>query len=169
MWNSGRLPSMMATVSPGPTPSLASPPATASTRSSSSAQVSETESSGVRTATISGLFAAVRRSASVRVGASTARPAAAVRVPLSILASMIVSSGRHERYRRATRGPLMHRETLAGQGRDVVVQPDQEEHEDEDEPDNPGALHDREGDPPATDLLGQCPEDVAAVERQERE
>ena len=43
---------------------------------SSSDQVSETLSSGVRTATISGWLAAVRRSASVTVGASTARPAA---------------------------------------------------------------------------------------------
>ncbi len=76
MWNSGRLPSMIATVSPRPTPSFASPPATASTRRSSSAQVSETLSSVVRTATISGWLAAVRRSASVNVGASTARPTA---------------------------------------------------------------------------------------------
>ena len=72
MWNSGRLPSMIATVSPRETPSLASPPASASTRSSSSDQVSETLSSGVRTATMSGWLAAVRRSASVSVGASTA-------------------------------------------------------------------------------------------------
>ena len=67
---------MIATVSPRLTPSFASPPATASTRSSSSDQVSDTLSSGVRTATISGWLAAVRLSASVTVGASTARPTA---------------------------------------------------------------------------------------------
>ncbi len=87
MWNSGRLPSMIATVSPRPAPSFASPPATASTRWSSSDHVSETLSSGVRTATMSGLFAAVRRSASVSVGASTARPATRVIVLLSMLSS----------------------------------------------------------------------------------
>ena len=85
MWNSGRLPSMIATVSPRPTPSFASPPATSSTRRSSCDQVNDTLSSGVRTATISGWLAAVRRSASVTVGASTARPAAGAIVLLSML------------------------------------------------------------------------------------
>ena len=84
MWNSGRLPSISATVSPRLTPSFASPPASASTRSRSCAQVRETLSSGQRTATMSALFAAVRRSASVSVGASTARPTAVVIVLLSI-------------------------------------------------------------------------------------
>ena len=83
-WNSGRLDSMIAIVSPRFSPSFASPPATASTRSSSSAQVSDTLSSGTRTATTPGLLAAVRRSASVSVGASVAGPAAAVIVVLSI-------------------------------------------------------------------------------------
>ena len=87
MWNSGRLPSMIATVSPRLTPNPASPTASASTRPSSSDQLSETLSSAVRTAMISGLFAAVRRSASVTVGASTDRPAACEIVLLSILSS----------------------------------------------------------------------------------
>jgi acyl-CoA reductase-like NAD-dependent aldehyde dehydrogenase len=89
MWNSGRLASMIPTVSPRPTPSFASPPATASTRASSSDQVSDTLSSGVRTATISGWLAAVRLSASVSVGASTARPRAAVIVLLSMFPSKV--------------------------------------------------------------------------------
>jgi len=84
MWNSGRLASMIATVSPRATPSFASPPATASTRASSSDQVSAPLSSGQRTATMSGWLAAVRRSASVSVGASTALAAASVIVPVSI-------------------------------------------------------------------------------------
>ncbi len=84
MWNSGRFESMIATVSPRFTPSLARPPATASTRASSSDQVSETLSSGIRTATMSGLLAAVRRRASVSVGASTALEAEVGTVVLSI-------------------------------------------------------------------------------------
>ena len=45
MWNSGRFASMIATMSPRPTPSFARPPATASTRPSSSDHVSDTLSS----------------------------------------------------------------------------------------------------------------------------
>ena len=78
-WNSGRLESISATHSPRPTPSAASPPASASTRSANCAQVSETPSSRVLNATRSGCSAAVRRSASVTVDASTARSAGATR------------------------------------------------------------------------------------------
>ena len=88
MWNSGRFTSMIATVSPASTPSLASPPASASTRASSCDHVSDTLSSGVRTATMSGWFAAVRRSASVSVGASTAGFAVRVTVLDSTLTSL---------------------------------------------------------------------------------
>ena len=106
MWNSGRLPSMIATVSPRPTPSFARPPASASTRSSNSDHVRDTVSSGVRTATTSGLFAAVRRSASVIVGASAERPTDAAIVLLSILSSAsLVGVTPPERYR-STREPL---------------------------------------------------------------
>src|SRR6201995_1591219 len=76
---------MIATVSPRLTPSRARPPATASTRPSSSAQVSETLSSAVRTATTSGWLAAVRRNASATVCASTARAPTGVIVLLSIV------------------------------------------------------------------------------------
>ncbi len=98
-WNSGRLPSMIATVSPRRTPSLASPPARASTRCRSSGHVRETLSSGVRTATMPGWLAAVRLSASVSVVASTARPAAVI-VGLSIVfSSPVVELMCSQRYR----------------------------------------------------------------------
>ena len=61
--------------------------------------------------------------------------------------------------------PSTHAEALPAQPVDVVRQADEEEHEHEQEPDHARALHDREGDRPAADLLGQRPEDVAAVER----
>ena len=72
-WNSGRLESISATVSPRFTPSLASPPASASTRSRSSPQVIETPSSLVRTATRSGKSSAVMRKASAMERACSAR------------------------------------------------------------------------------------------------
>jgi Major Facilitator Superfamily len=56
-----------------------------------------------------------------------------------------------------------------GQRRDVVGQPDHEDQQNQHEPDHAGALHHLEGDPLAPDLLGQSPEHMAAVERQERE
>ena len=83
MWNSGRLANISATVSPFLTPRPARPPASASTRSRSSAKVSETESSFVRTATRSGLSSTVSRNASAIVAAPTARR------PATVLLSMI--------------------------------------------------------------------------------
>ena len=85
MWNSGRLPSISATVSPRRTPSSCSPRASASTRSRSSLHVSETSSSLVRTATRSGWSSAVIRKASAIVAAPTAREdaAAAVVAPMA--------------------------------------------------------------------------------------
>jgi hypothetical protein len=47
--------------------------------------------------------------------------------------------------------------------------PDREQQQDEHEADHAGALHDAERDRPAAQLLGERPEDVAAVERQQRE
>ncbi len=46
---------------------------------------------------------------------------------------------------------------------------EEEEHDHEDEAERAGALHHPEGHGPAAHLLDQAPEDVAAVERQERE
>src|SRR5947209_1525986 len=134
---------MSATVSPRRTPRSCRPRATACTRSSSSAQVSETLSSTVRTATISGCAAAVRRSASVIVGASTAGAPGRVIVLLSIAASpswtgVIL---------------LMDVEALAGERRDVVAQPDDEDQDDQREPDHAGALHHLERDPLSAHLL----------------
>ena len=85
MWNSGRLPSISATVSPRRTPSSCRPRANASTRSRSSAQVSDTSSSLVRTATRSGWSSAVILKASAIVAAPTAREdaAAAVVAPMA--------------------------------------------------------------------------------------
>src|SRR5215217_8504074 len=153
MWNSGRLPSSSAIVSPRRTPSACSPRANASTRSRSSAQVSETSSSLVRTATRSGWSSAVIRKASAMVAAPTARDPAAAGAVMG---------------RPYLRG-LTDVEALAGQSPDVVRQADHGEPDDEREADEPGPLHGRERDRPAAHLLGQGPEDVPAVERQERE
>src|SRR3954449_5939964 len=73
MWNSGRLENISPTVSPLVTPSLARPPARASTRSRSSAHVSEIESSFVRTATRSPWSSTVSRNASAIERAPTER------------------------------------------------------------------------------------------------
>ena len=61
MWNSGRLESISATLSPRCTPRPARPPASASTRSRSSAHVIVMSSPLVRIATLSGREAAVMR------------------------------------------------------------------------------------------------------------
>src|SRR6476619_5239852 len=146
---------MIATVSPRPIPSLASPPATSSTRRSSSDHVSETLSSAVRTATIPGWPAAVRRRASLTVGASTARPIAGEIVLLSMpsplqpgfrdaLGANAISGGRGSGYARRPRSAQVYAGT--GQRRDVVGEPDHEDHQDQHEPDHAGALHDLERD-----------------------
>ena len=71
-WNSGRLQSISAIVSPRLSPSSARPPASASTRSRSSPHVIVKASSLVRIATWSARSAAVMRNASASVGASAA-------------------------------------------------------------------------------------------------
>src|SRR3954453_22635758 len=142
MWNSGRLESMSATVSPRRTPSFARPPARASTRSRSSAHVKETESSIVRTATRSPWSSTVSRNASTIERAPTERRVA---------------------------GGLADIEASVGQPADVVREADDEQREHECKADEAGPLHDAEGDRAAADLLRQRPEDVATVERQERE
>src|SRR4051794_20293328 len=151
MWNSGRLESISATVSPRRTPSRASPPARASTRSRSPLHVSETSSSFVRTATRSGWSSAVIRNASAIVRAPTARRAG--------VASVVSPMGL----------TLPDLEAVAGQSPGVVAEADQEQHDHEREADEAGTLHDAEGDRAAAHLLRHGPEDVAAVEGQERE
>src|SRR5215210_2877564 len=157
MWNSGRLPSISATVSPRPTPSRASPPAMASTRSRSCAHVRLTSSSFVRTATRSGWSSTVSRNASGMVRAPSERRASTALVsPCSPAMSVGCSAiGR----------TLPDLEALPGQPADVVRQADHEQREAYEA----GTLHHAEGDRPAAHLLGQRPEDVAPVERQERE
>ena len=66
-------------------------------------------------------------------------------------------------------GQLIGREPLAAQPADVVAQADDEEEGDEQEADDRGPLDEAKRNRAAADLLGQRPEDVAAVERQERE
>src|SRR6476469_2519604 len=106
---------------------------------------------------------------------SPARPAARlstrwrswphVMVNASPFVRMATSSG----LRSTTCRTLPHPEARATEPSDVVGQPDHEQHDHEHEPDRAGALHDAERDRPAADLLRHGPEDVAAVERQERE
>src|SRR3954447_24969443 len=151
MWNSGRLASISATVSPRRTPSLARPPASASTRSRSSDHVRETESSFVRTATSSGWSSTVSRNASAIERAPRERRVAGAVVVATAPAT------------------LPDAEAAPREPPDVVREADEEEREDEREPDEACPLHDAEGDRPAADLLRERPEDVAAVERQERE
>src|SRR4051794_20503725 len=151
MWNSGRLASIRATVSPRRTPSLARPPASASTRARSSAQVSETASSFVRTATRSPWASAVSRNASAIERAPRER---------RVAGAVVVAT---------TPQTLPDAEAPAREPPDVVREADEEEREHEREADEARPLHDAEGDGTAADLLRQRPEDVAAVERQERE
>src|SRR3954454_5750843 len=142
MWNSGRLESISATVSPCATPSPARPPATASTRSRKRAQVKDSASSCVRTAIRSGWVAAVSRKASATVAAAVALLMEAT---------------------------LPDAESAVGESAEVVGQADHEQPDHEREADEAGALHDVERDRPPAHLLRQRPEDVPAVEGQERE
>src|SRR3954454_1001029 len=148
-WNSGRLESISATVSPRRTPSPASPPASASTRSRSSPQVSETSSSLVRTATRAGNSSAVMRKASAIDRACRRRETAAAVVAMP--------------------PTLPDPEAIPRQPADVVGEADEEQHEHQREAHETGPLHHAERDRAPAHLLRQRPEDVAAVEREERE
>src|SRR3954453_9555518 len=161
-WNSGRLVSSSAMHCPRSRPRRASPPASASTRSRISPHVIDTSSPLVRTNTASGLFAAVMRNASANVAASIARRAA---VPDSMSKFLPGKLTPGEAYPRS----LSDAEALARQAPDVVGEADHEDEEHEHDADVARALHDRERDRPAAQLLGQREEDVAAVEGQERE
>src|SRR6185312_3854003 len=151
--NSGRLPIISATVSPRPTPRPASPRASALTRVRSSPHVSETSSSSVRTATTCGCAAAVRRSASPSVAASTAAGVVASReTVLSSICALLDSSTR-------LAGQLddiaaaVGRSAAVLEAAQVVREADEEQHEHEREADGARALHHRERDRPAAQLL----------------
>src|SRR4051794_27651585 len=146
-WNSGRLLIISAIVSPRRSPSPCRAPASASTCSRSSLHVHSVEPSSVRTATSSARSVEVSRNASARLVALTPRVGAAVSPAM----------------------PSSYSESLALQRVDVVRHPDGEDGDDEDEADDAGPLHHGERDGPPADLLGDRPEDVPAVERQERE
>src|SRR3954451_11536898 len=147
-WNSGRLLIISAIVSPRRRPRPCSAPASASAFSRSSAHVYSVEPSSARTAPSSARSPEVSRNASARLVALTPRVGTAAVSPAM---------------------PSSYSESLALQRVDVVRQADQEDRNDEHEAHDARALHDREGDRPPADLLGDGPEDVAAVERQERE
>src|SRR4051794_10333065 len=147
-WNSGRLLIISAIVSPRRSPSPCRAPASASTCSRSSLHVHSVEPSSVRTATSSARSADVSRKASARLVALTPRGGTAAVSPAM---------------------PSSYSESLAAKRVDVVGQADHENRDDEHEADDARALHDGVGDRLAADLLGHRPEDVAAVERQERE
>src|SRR5690348_4003286 len=127
-WNSGRLPSIRAIVSPLRSPSSCRPPASASTRSRSSPHVQEISSSLVRTATSPARLLDVMRKASAIVAASTPRCAAV------LLSTATPLPG------------LLHSEAIAPKSIDVVGEPDHEDQDHQDEPHVAGLLHDPERD-----------------------
>src|SRR3954469_3610436 len=150
-WNSGRLPSMRAIVSPLRSPSAARLLARRSTRVRSSAQVQDTAPPLVRTATSSARCSAVSRKASAIVAASTPRFGV-------VLLSTCPSPGW-----------LLHPEAAILEPADVVGQPNGEQQDDQDESHVAGLFHDAERDRATTHLLRQRPEDMASVQRKEGE
>src|SRR5919202_1704219 len=165
-WNSGRFVSRRAIVSPRLSPRPASPPASARTLSPYSAQVMLNSSPFVRSATRSACSSAVTWKAAHSVGslsalnstfsASRGWVVASIAPPLSVLGRILPG----------TRSA--HAEALPRQPPDVVRQADEEEAEHEREAEEARALHHAERHRAAPDLLDERPEDVAAVERQER-
>src|SRR3954453_7538215 len=151
-WNSGRLPSISAIVSPLRRPSACRPAASASTRSRSSPHVHATSSSLVRTATSPARWAEVSRKASAIVAASTPR-----------FGAVLLSTSD------PSPGWLLHSEAIAPKPIDVVGETHYEEHDHQHEPDIAGLLHDPERDRAPTHLLRQRPEDMPPVERKEGE
>src|SRR5436190_16929048 len=165
-WNSGRLTSIRATASPRRTPPAASPPAIAWTQAAYSPQVQVNSSPRVRIAGRSGWAAAVAWNASHAVRPSS--PAGR-----SVLLPTVLTSIRLEAYPAAAYGKrfasLSHVETLPGEPADVVRQANREQEHYEQESNRAGALHDPERNRATADLLHQAPEDVPAVQGQERE
>src|SRR3954471_16265056 len=155
-WNSGRLVSSSAMHCPRSRPSLARPPASASTRSRISPHVIVTSSPLVRTNTSSGLFSAVMRNASANVAASIARRAA---VPDSMLK---VPPRKLSLPVKPNDALLPDAEALPRQAAEVVGEADHEDEEHEHDADVARPLHDRERDRPSAHLLGQREEDVPA-------
>src|SRR5215210_6636317 len=155
---------MIATVSPRPTPRAASPPATFLTWSAYSPQVSETSSSFVRSATSSATAPAVIWNASQTVLASMAGGRSVLR------SAVLLSKGAPLSFpEKEPNAALPDLEALTGQATDVVRQPEREQPDDEHEADDAGFLHQGVGDGLAPDQLHEGPEDVPAVEGQERE
>src|SRR4051794_17765327 len=153
-WNSGRLPSISAIVSPLRSPSPCRPAAKASTRSRSSPHVHEISSSLVRTATSPARCAEVMRNASAIVAASTPRFGAVLLSTSTPLPGVL---------------RLLHSEAIAPEPVDVVGQPNDEQHDDQHETDVAGLLHDPERDRATPDLLRERPEDMPPVQRKEGE
>src|SRR3954469_22822724 len=159
-WNSGRLTIITATVSPLPTPRAARPAATDRTRSAYSLHVQENSSSFVRIATRSGWASAVSWNASHAVAAS-------IPAGRSVALSAVFTSIPGEAYPSGPRPAIL--EPAVVEAVDVVREPDREQDHHQQEPHHAGPLHDAEGDRAPADLLHEAPEDVAAVQRQERE
>src|SRR5690349_128487 len=159
-WNSGRLPIITPTVSPRFRPSLARPEAIFSTRSAYSPHVIETSSPAVRIATLSARSAAVTWKAAQIVSSLSALNSTRSRVSIVAI--------RPPRKLPRRRG-LSHGEAVSGEPADVIRQADHEDQGDEHEADDARALHRLERNGPPADPFDDRPEDVAAVEREERE
>src|SRR6266480_2418901 len=169
-WNSGRLVRSSAIVWPWPSPSPASPAASARTLSEYSPQVMVNSSPLVRSATRSGCSSAVTWKAPQSVDSLSALYStrscsvvvASITPPVLGLSPGGYCPEQGER-------ELAGLEAVAGEPADVVREPDEEEAQHQGEPDQARPLHDAERNRPAAHLLDYCPEDVAAVEREERE
>src|SRR3954452_25437949 len=165
-WNSGRLLSIRPIVSPRLSPSPASPAAIRSTRSAYSRQLIFTSSPLVRIATRSGTSAAVTWKAPHIVGSWSALYVTRSR------SVVVVAISPSPLFRAATGSLnvlLRRSEPLAVQHADVIREPDHEQQDHEREAHYPRPLHRLQRHRAAAHLLHDRPEDVAAVERQERE
>src|SRR5436190_12034971 len=170
-WNSGRFVSIRATVSPFSTPSAASPAASSRTRSAYSPQVQVKSSPLVRRAVRSGCASAVSWNASAIVLASSATGASVLRsaVVVVVVAVAIVLFVPPPCRLQEPVTRLPDAKSLSLQASYVVGESHNEHQQDKHEPHYAGAFHDAYGHGAATDLLDNGPEDVPAVERQERE
>src|SRR3954454_1788188 len=159
MWNSGRFVSISATMSPVDTPCSRSPSAKRSTCSPYSVHVISRSPPRVRSAIRSPASRTVRVNACATVGA----------LKFCLVGS--VSTGLRCMHRQpiAWSVRLSGVEAVAGEPAEIVRKADRRQEYDQHEPDHSGLLHHAEWNRPAAHLLDQAPEDVPAVERQERE
>src|SRR4051794_1150720 len=159
MWNSGRLTSMIAIVSPFWSPSAASPAAVLRTSSSYSLQVSSSDPSRVFSARRSGTRLAVNWKTPGAVPWSSASwcgdRSTCVAISIPPFRDSLI--------------PRSVNSCPARQPIDVVRQPQNEQPDYEHEADHPCPLHNGIGDRPPAHELDKRPEDVPAIERQERE